>query len=294
MEQLIKIDNKEYHIDLYKKIIQPEYAPRLVVVSFLPNKQAIEILRVCIQSIQRFTAEPYELWVVDNNSPKKNTEWLLDLPNVNIVFNRTEPTQKNTKGFWGRIVQSQRKDGSYANAIALEIAVRLIDPATRYLMTLHMDTMPCKSGWLSYLQSKIHDGVAAAGVRLDTVKSPEGVLHVLGYIVDFQIQKKLRLNFFPEMPKYDVGDKLILGLKKAGYGIFACPNTLWQSELIKLIPVESPMRKLHVDRSFDEAGNVIFLHLGRGIRKSSEKYEKGVSAEDWIAFACSFLKTQNN
>ncbi len=93
---------------------------------------------------------------------------------------------------------------SYANAVALEIAARLINPESKYLMSMHMDTMPCRAGWLSYLMSRINGAVKAAGVRMDKTHTREGVLHVLGYIVDFQLFRKLGLDYLPDLPGLDV------------------------------------------------------------------------------------------
>ena len=107
---------------------------------------------------------------------------------------------------------------------------------------------------------------------------------LLGYLVDFQLLKQLNLDFFPSLPQYDVGDHAIFSIRKAGYDIFACPNTLWNEKLIETLPPDSPFRSLHVDRSFDDAGNVIFLHLGHGVRKASGEVIKGTTTEEWIKF----------
>jgi len=156
-------------------------------------------------------------------------------------------------------------------------------------MSLHMDALPCRAGWLSFLRSKLSDGIAAAGVRMDTTRTPDGVLHVLGYMVDFQLLKRLKLSFFPDLPQLDVGDNVTVKLREAGYKVFACLNTVWAPELVAKIPLSSPLRDLHVDRSFDDNGNVIFLHLGRGLRRSSGEHRKGTTAEAWIDFVDTVL-----
>jgi hypothetical protein len=169
--------------------------------------------------------------------------------------------------------------------VGLELAVRLIDPGTHYLMSMHMDAMPCHVGWLSFLKSKLCNGVGAAGVRMDKTRTAEGVLHVLGYMVDFRLFRELKLDFFPELPDLDVGDKVTIRLRQAGYEVFVCPNTVWEAQLAEAIPLSSPLRDLHVDRSFDDDGNLIFLHLGRGVRKSAGEHKRGPSPADWIRIA---------
>ena len=110
----------------------------------------------------------------------------------------------------------------------------------------------------------------------------EGVLHVLGYMVDFQLFTKLGLDFLPDLPRFDVGDRVTVALREAGYEVFACDNTLWKPILEEKIPASSPLRQFHVDRSFDDDGNVIFLHLGRGVRKSIGAHRRGTTADEWI------------
>lgn len=288
LRRWIWLDGRLYRLDVLRQVEHPAVdAPRLLIVSYLPNEQAFHILRVCVQAIQRFTPEPHEIWVVDNNSPRPQANRLLELCNVNIVFSRTEPRPHGARLFPN--ITQQKDWGSYANAVALEIGARLIDLNTQFLMTMHMDVMPCREGWLSFLRGKINKHVRASGVRMDTARIKEGILHVLGYMVDFQLFRQLKLDFFPQLPNYDVGDRAIVQLRQAGFDVFACPNSLWDEKLLDTLPEQSPFHSLHVDRSFDDAGNVIFLHLGRGVRKSSGELVKGTATEEWVQFADEYL-----
>ena len=277
--QNLNLDDRRYDLEIYRKVICGSDAPRIVVVSYQQNHAARELLRICISSVKAFTPEEHELWVIDNNSPRENFAWLLDCPDINLALNRTEPLPPEARVSEpnGASAASQGGWGSYANAVGLEIAVRLMDPGVRFFMSLHMDALPCRAGWLSFLRSKIAGNVRAAGVRLDKTRTPEGVLHVLGYMVDFVEFNRLNLDFFPELPGLDVGDRVTIRLREAGYQVFACPNTVWQPQLASRIPSSSPFRELHVDRAFDDEGNLIFLHLGRGVRRSSGLHSKGTS-----------------
>ena len=40
-----------------------------------------------------------------------------------------------------------------------------------------------------------------------------------------------------------------------------------------IYPPDSPLKGVRVDRAFDDDWNIIFLHLGRGIRKSTGNIE---------------------
>jgi len=283
----LSIDGREYEVEVRQQVSLPGDAPRLIVVSRQQNATATELVRVCIKAVRRFTPEPHELWVVDNNSPLENVSWLMEWPGINVALNRTEPLPPKARSCEPADVNpnSQLSNDSYANAVALETAVRLIDPQSQHVMSMHMDTMPCTSGWLSFLRSKIQGNVKAAGVRMDRTRTPEGVLHVLGYLVDFQLFKTLHLDYLPDLPDIDVGDRVTRRLREDGYQVFACPNTLWEPHLESRIPESSPLREFHVDRSFDDEGNIIFLHLGRGVRKSIGEHRQGTGADEWIKMA---------
>lgn len=284
--QQLRLDDRDYRLEVLRQVEQPSSAPRLIVVSLVPTPEARDLLDACLRAIRHFTTIPYELWVVDHNSPREHADWLLMQSGINVVLNRTEPlppAARGTRWPWQR--HRQQTWGSYANAVALELAIRLIDPATRAIMPLHMDTMPCAVHWLQFLLSKLGRGTAAAGVRMDTYRVPEGVLHVLGYLVDFQLFRRLGLDFMPQLPRLDVGDRVTVALRDAGYGVFACRNTLWEPGLIETIPAASPFRELRVDRAFDDEGNVIFLHLGRGIRKATGAYSTGTLPSEWVRVA---------
>ena len=286
-KQKIFIDDRSYDVVFQRKVVESIDAPRLILISHQPNEISQQLVRVCISAIQQHTPEKHELWVVDNNSPWKNIQWLFHHPNINIILNRTEPLSKEIRGVEASLMgkSNQRYNGSYANAVGLEIATRFIDPQSNYMMTLHMDTMPCYNGWLSFLKSKLGNGVGAAGVRMDKERTSDGVLHVLGNLIDFQLFRQLNLDFFPQLPQYDVGDRITIELRTAGNKVFSCRNSLWEPQLIEKIPSHSPLRHLQVDRSFDDNGNVIFLHLGRGIGKSSGHFTTGTTVKEWIRFA---------
>ena len=284
MELEIPIHGRNYAVKLIRKVAAPPEFPRLVVVSHLPNHASIGLLETSLRAVQRFTPEPHELWVVDNNSPETNVERFREWPHLNLVLNRKEPLPPDVccADDPGSENPNQKQWGSYANGLALELAVRLVDPRCRYFMSLHMDAVPCRTGWLPFLVSKIGPKVGAAGVRMDKTRTPEGVLHVLGYVVDFQLFKRLGLDFFPDLPQLDTGDKITTGLRQAGYKVFACPNTVWEPELAARIPPSSPLSGIDVDRAFDDEGNVIFLHLGRGLRKTTGEHKRGFAVEEWI------------
>ena len=206
----LSLEERKYKVYVHRRVSQPVEHPRLAIVSFQPNRWASEILRVCIRSIQRLTPEPHELWVVDNNSPWHHTAWLLHKKGINLALNRTHPIPPGKRTLWHRLKRFYRPTrwGSYANAIGLELATCLIEPSSKYLMTLHMDILAGQKGWLSYIRSKLNDKVKAAGFYMQRFRYPQGIAHILGCLVDFQTLKKLNLSFYPDLPRLDVGDAI--------------------------------------------------------------------------------------
>jgi len=266
----IEIDNNLYDVFVREKIFSRREAVRIVVVSYQPNRYSSELLKLFIESIKKFTDSDYELWVVDNNSPAGNIEWIDDVKDINTAFIRTEPGG----------------GASYANALALEIATRLINPGTGYLVCFHEDVVVCRYGWLSYMLFRVDGKVKAAGFRLTTARVPEGVLHVCGYMIDFQLFRKLELSFLPELPQFDVGDKAIYLLRKNGFDIFHTPNTFDSPGLVSLIPKAMEAYDLNVTRSFNDRNEIIYMHLGRGIPKAKGEYKnkEKSSSEQWSGY----------
>lgn len=289
MKHSLEIHGKDYKLTIHQPIKSKAIVPRLIIPAFQPNKIANQILEVAIASIQRFTKQPHELWIVDNASLKEFSHPLLNQSKFNVILNHTLP--QLPKRSFRQVLSNQHlySSGSYANAIGLEIATQFINPNSHYVMTLHMDTMPCHDNWLNFLLSKINHNTKASGVRCDTTRTKEGILHILGMLFDYQVFRKLKLDYFPELPRFDVGDKISAEIRLAGYKIFHCRNTMWNPEYIDLIQDNSPFKFFNVDRAFDEEDNIIFLHLGRGVNKSKNKTQKGVSPLEWIHFAKSHL-----
>lgn len=271
LKKEISIDSYNYEIYLKEKITAPAGFPRLVIVSYQPNKNASELLELCIKSIKKFTDTDYELWIVDNNSPQENIKWLDIVEDINIAYIRTDPKEGG---------------GSYANALALEVAAKLIYPGTKYFMSFHEDTVVCRYGWLKYMLSKFDYKTKAAGFRLTRARVPDGVLHVCGYMIDFQFFKKNNLSFLPQLPQLDVGDKIICEIKKSGFKIFSTPNTFDDASLAESIPETLAARNLNVTRSFNDKNEIIYMHLGRGVPKAEKTYrdQKKCSLEGWSEY----------
>jgi hypothetical protein len=286
----INLDSRPYSLRVFQHIRSQPEIPRLAVVTFQPNQIAKKIAQICVAAIRKYTPEEIELWVLDNNSPIENIDWLRNLSWANVALNRTEPYPRRFYSLLTKFKSIVRHRphqlywGSYANAVGLELITKLLDADTKYLMTLHMDALPCASNWLSYLLAQINNHYVAAGMRMDRFRVSSGVLHVSALLFDYQLFRCLNLDFFPQLPTLDVGDNISVCFREAGYPIFTAKNTHSQPELSEKLPEASPFRGLSMDRAFDDDGNVIFLHFGRGLNKSTRDQDSQVSAQEWIRF----------
>ena len=287
-ELTVSIDGRKYRLNVKQQVKRKLSVPRVIIPAYMPNETARSILQTCIQSIQAQTnPEEYELWVVDNCSPATFLTWLMEWPGINVISSRTVPLPAEQRSLFAKLAfwKTQKDWGSYANAVALEIATCVIEQNSKYILTLHMDTMVCRGNWIQTLQGMLTDRVRAAGVCMEHVRFPQGVLHVLGYLVDFQMMKKLGVDFFPALPEIDVGDNVTLLFRQVGLEVISLDNTYEKKELADNISAESPFKNFNVLRAFDLQGNIIFMHLGRGIRKSDNSYiGDSAAAEEWLAF----------
>ncbi|UZJ39122.1 hypothetical protein OO185_04100 [Prosthecochloris sp. SCSIO W1102] len=301
----LNIDNHNYSISISQKTANDADSIKILIPVYMLSKQGYEIFRVCIESLKRNTQENHEIWIIDNNSPTKYSKKLSKIKNINIITNKTEPINKriitkrkkkrtfNINFFLkGKKKKSQLSDGSYANAIALEIGSRIINQKTRYVLAMHSDILVTRKKWLTYLKSKLSNEVRAVGCFKDNIRI--NALHISGLLFDFQLFKSLEVDFLPnikqrlskERPEYDVGDLISLRFLQNNYKLFCCKNTHNNPNLLPKTS-ESSIFNLNTDRSFDDNDNIIFMHLGRGTPKSINKYKKNnkTTARQWIKFA---------
>lgn len=242
-----------------------------------PCHNSIELTDLSVNCIKKYTESPYVLWLVDDSSNRRTRNFISQIEDVNVIFNHT------------KIGSSLRPKcrvpygGSLANAVALELAAKEID--CKYMFVMHNDCLPVKRGWLLYLKSKLNDKVKIAGVSQDATRVK--AMHQSGFIFDFELYKKFNLSFMHNMPIYDVGDQITSGLVEGGYEYFVCRNTFNNPETVSLLNEEnSPdfLRDYHFDKCFDDDGNLIYLHLGRGAKIFRDFFLKGerLSKKEWI------------
>lgn len=305
----VSIDCRTYKVEVLRRVDAGAESVRMIIPTYILSDAAWDIVDCCIKSIQKFTLCPYEIWVVDNNSPKKYREKFRAYEGINCVLNHTEPMSPRHRNVVRNVFDKifgrarfglQGKDGSYANAVGLELGCLLIPRDTKYVFLMHSDTLALKAGWMQYLKSKLNDSVKAVGCWQDNIRV--NALHIGGLLMEFEYFLSLKMDCFPnircsrypEADEYDVGDLITLILKQHGYVVHVCRNTYNDEQLVETIPETDGMRFLYSDRCIDEDGDVFYSHLGRGTPKSCDAYEKEgrTYADDWITYARKYVLSE--
>ncbi len=255
----------------------------LVISSYQPNENSSKLLRIAIDSMLRFKPDYADIWVVDVGSP--NSEFKVvpkEYPSVNFII--TDYTPRSWDGVSLRrkllnklLFKHPPRSGSYANAWTLDFAIRSfsdIQYSPKYFMTLQMDIMFTSEKTIPNILSLFGKNTAAVGVlRQKNLSKNYDILHSLGCMWSYKVYTELGLSMKIDFPKFDVGEYAIVKAVKYGYDInnlecsYSNPSIVDAfSDRYKNLP--------GVDRSIDDDGNVIFMHLGRGIPKSDGTYWK--------------------
>ena len=154
-------------------------------------------------------------------------------------------------------------------------------------MTLQMDIMFTRKNCLDSLLKLFSEKTAAVGVRkqLNLSKKIE-ILQPLGCMWKYDILLKYDLSFRNQLPEYDVSELAIKFLIDNGYNIKALKNSYNDPNILDII--DEKFREIGdgVDRAIDNKGRVVFMHLGRGIIKSTgQKFEaKKYNVDDWVTW----------
>lgn len=271
----IIIDNKMFSYEVRYRV--PAHGSDAVHI-VQPCHNSFEMTKLSVDCIKKFTDIPYVLWIVANFCDDNTKKLLSNLDNVNLIFNHTKIGSFFRP--WYRIPYG----GSIANGVALEIAAEVIDG--KYMFVMHNDALPVKSGWLSFLKSKLNDKVKIAGVSRDKIRV--NAVHQSGFLIDSALCRRLELSFMPSMPDYDDGDGITLGLRHYGYDSYSCKNTFNNPETFVWLnsPVYPDFLREYTrfDRCFNDDRELIYLHLGRGTKMFRDLFtqEMQMSKKDWI------------
>jgi len=234
----------------------------------IPSFRSKELASLCIRSFEKYKGDLDLRYIVvensDDESYKKDIMSLAD--NMKWIQNPTN------------LINSE------ANACAIEEALPFV--RTENVFICHNDVAACRENWLRFLVDKMKkDDLAAAGYVLDNARI--NALHISGILVKTEIAKAVSMYpvYEGERQILDVGDSITQYCREKGLEYFSCRNTHNDESHVELC--EDPYKELdYVDRAFDDDGNIIFLHLGRGTPKTLGSYWKSgrVTSDGWSNF----------
>ena len=306
----IEIDGQNFDVSIVANNRQTNCAAKIVIPVLALNQAALDVATVSIKSVIQKSIEPVEIWVVDNNSPPTFRDKLAQLDGVNFVFNHTEPYPsygrtpptyylRRCLGLLNKnySVGLQMFEGAYANGVALELGCKASRLTDQLVFVMHSDTLIIKDTWLSFLRSKMTDRIRAVGCWKDRIRVQ--ALHIGALLFDYSLYESLQMSFLPNIGRrwhpneveHDVGDLISLKLLEHGYDLFCCQNTYNDPETVHSIRRSDPLRTIHSDRCFDDAGDVFLAHMGRGVPKSIGRYKKHGKTypNEWVEYANKYV-----
>lgn len=260
----------------------------LLISAYLPNEDAVRLLTVAIDSARAQIGVSHSIWVVIGSSPEPSCQFDYSaFPDVNFVHSLDFPMAWEIQSIPDFLAAFLRlrppHKGSTANGWGLDLGLRVMLESQRhlkYVMTLQMDIMFTQANTLRTLLDRFEPGVSCVGVREQLNYGKSGwILHSLGCVWDLEVLNEFGGSFLPDFPEFDVGEKAVYLAKQAGYTTVAFRNTMTTPTLRDEV---GNYRRVP-DVTVAESGEVIFLHLGRGIPKSKGENKGGISIEEWCA-----------
>jgi len=103
------------------------------------NYKTLDLTRLCLRSIRKFTKYPYEVIVVDNDSQDESLKYLKHLSWIRLIERRNPDVHRDSPG------------GGYAHAAGLDLGLANCD--TEFFVSLHSDAFIQKENWLTKLIS---------------------------------------------------------------------------------------------------------------------------------------------
>lgn len=169
--------------------------------------------------------------------------------------------------------------GSHANASGIKAGLHRV--SDDYVFVCHCDVFINTSSFYEELFKKVGEGNVLVGTSIDN--SRINAIHQSGFYAKTDILR--RCDLIPQMPELDVCDDVTKYCRENNLSYFCFENTFNTPELVDQIECE--LKNFHVDRCLDSAGEIMFMHLGRGIPKAMGIYTKPgrVYLEDWAEMA---------
>jgi hypothetical protein len=198
------------------------------------------------------------------------------------------------------------KDPPRARGISTKVGVSIESALEHceypYTFLCDNDVMACNINWMRALYDKMQEGYAAVGTCVLNQKTIQA-LQKSGLLSTTSLLRKVSLLPKDSDPSlftahkwrpgadwdkghWDCGELITAYCRHKGLRTYCFPGTTHTSNLeSKLAP---PYNRFHyIDRTVNDEGDVIYLHIGRGTTRTLGTYGKRgrPSIKDWQAFA---------
>lgn len=238
----------------------------------IPSFKSEVLTYICVASFEKFKPADVDIkYVVVENSGEDYYRGTIERisPNLMWLNNNTELR------------------GSEANAEALVIGLDHVK--TQFAFLCHCDTCVTSSLFFDEIFTRVQEGYRMVGTGLDNTRIK--ACHISGVFVDVDIAKDVEMFPIYEDNKMimDVGDDITRYCRDKNIKHCCFENTFNSFDENKL--ADDKYKGFRVNRSVNENGDVLFMHLGRGIPKTQGTYEKEgrVYLERWLDFCQELL-----
>tara|TARA_R110001583_G_scaffold16272_13_gene66734 strand:- start:15958 stop:16719 length:762 start_codon:yes stop_codon:yes gene_type:complete len=240
----------------------------------IPTFKSYKLAELLIRSFEKFKPDTLDIKyiVVENSSDSSYKTKILSL-NSNIKWIQNEKATSILVG----------GNGSDANASGIEAGLELV--TTEYVFICHCDTFVSSESFFKEIFKKAEEGHELIGTSTDPSRIK--AIHQSGFLAKTSLAKSV--SYYPVRVEgsmtHDVGDLLTQKCRDSSISYTCFRNTFNAPGLVEE-NLSSPFKDFHVDRCLDSSGNVMFMHLGRGIEKQFGRYSKPnrVYFPQWVEF----------
>ena len=236
------------------------------ISTIIPSFRSKDLLEISIQSMEKFCPSNLKLnhIIVENSNDTSYKNDILRL-SKNIIW----------------INNDTSAIGSEANAEAIIVGLKSV--ADEMVFMFHCDVCVTSDVFFELMIKKHEEGNVMVGTLFDKNIDRINAIHISGLLVETKIAKSV--NYMPcrKSDKYmDVGDELTEYCRLKNLRHFCFENTYND----RACSSSNKYDNFNVDKCLDDNGDVMFMHLGRGIPKTQNKYtnEKRVLLNGWTKF----------
>jgi glycosyltransferase involved in cell wall biosynthesis len=247
----------------------------------IPNYKTLDLTKICLRSIRKFTHYPCEVIVVDNNSKDQSLEYLRGLEWIRLI-ERPE--------IGPEVV------GSPAEGSALDVGLEACN--TEFFVVMHSDTFVRKANWLTeligyfdgddrvccvgsgklenkpYWQVMLHDITDVRTFKRKLFREPDPFGRYRRYnlticcVYKTAVVKRQRLSFLPDVEKrLTAGKPLYLALVDRGY------------KTVELSSAVMSQYVIHLGHATQAVNPAEFRLRSKTMRKCSRTIRKVLSSE---------------